>query len=54
MPGEYIANQGLDVTEFINLLTRLNARTDATAVVGIAPRADVKPSTRVELYPRLP
>ena len=54
VPGEYIANQGLDVTEFIDLLARLNARTDATAVVGIAARDDVKPSTRVELYPRLP
>ncbi|THF84861.1 DUF3084 domain-containing protein [Deinococcus sp. KSM4-11] len=54
VPGEYIMNQGLDVTEFIQLLTRLNARNDTTAVVGMAARDDVKPSTRVDLYPILP
>ncbi|GHF49683.1 chromosome segregation ATPase [Deinococcus metalli] len=54
VPDEYILNQGLDVNEFIALLTRLNARSDATAVVGMAARDDVKPSTRVDLYPILP
>ncbi|WP_309569586.1 DUF3084 domain-containing protein [Deinococcus sp.] len=54
VPGEYIMNQGLDVKEFIDLLSRLSARSDATAVVGMAPRDDVKPSTRVDLYPVLP
>lgn len=54
VPDEYILNQGLDVTEFVNLLSRLNASTGTSAVVGIAARDDVKPSTRVDLYPVLP
>lgn len=50
VPDEYIMNQGLDVTEFVNLLATLNARTGSSAVVGLAARQDVKPSSRVDLY----
>lgn len=54
VPDEYILNQGLDVTEFVNLITRLSGSASSSAVVGLAARSDVKPSTRVDLYPVLP
>ncbi|WP_155299102.1 DUF3084 domain-containing protein [Deinococcus kurensis] len=51
VPSEYV--QGLDVGELVPLITRLNGRT-GVAVVGIAARADVRPGSRVDLYPVLP
>lgn len=54
VPGEYIANQGLDVNEFVDLLTRLGGRGGTSATVGIAAREDVRPGSRVDLYPVLP
>ena len=53
VPGEYIGNQGLEINELVTLLTSLNARGNGTAVVGIAPRDDVRPSTRVDLFARI-
>jgi septal ring factor EnvC (AmiA/AmiB activator) len=52
VPSEYV--QGLDVTELVTLLSRLGARSGAVATVGIAARQDVRPGTRVDLYPVLP
>lgn len=54
MPSEYIANGGLDVNEFVDLLTRLSGRSGPSASVGIAAREDVRPGSRVDLYPVLP
>lgn len=52
VPSEYV--QGLDVTELVTLLSRLGTRSGAAATVGIAARQDVRPGTRVDLYPVLP
>ncbi|GGR94776.1 DUF3084 domain-containing protein [Deinococcus sedimenti] len=53
VPSEYV--QGLDVGELVPLITRLNDRASAgVAVVGLAARADVRPGSRVDLYPVLP
>lgn len=54
VPSEYITNQGLDVNEFVDLLTQLSSRSGPNAVVGIAARDDVRPGGRVDLYPVLP
>lgn len=53
VPGEYIAGQGLDVNEFVSVLTRLSALNTNTATVSIAARQDVKPGTAVTLYARV-
>lgn len=52
VPSEYV--QGLDVGELVPLITRLNDRPGTAAVVGIAARTDVRPGSRVDLYPVLP
>ncbi|RXJ11435.1 DUF3084 domain-containing protein, partial [Deinococcus metallilatus] len=54
VPSEYITNQGLDVNEFVDLLTRLSSRSGSSATVAIAARDDVRPGGRVDLYPVLP
>ncbi len=51
VPSEYV--QGLDVGELVPLITRLNGRS-GVVVVGIAARGDVRPGSRVDLYPLLP
>jgi len=54
VPGEYIANPGLDVGDLLTLLTGLRDKGGSTAVISIAAREDVRPSTRVDLYARGP
>ncbi|UQN06945.1 DUF3084 domain-containing protein [Deinococcus sp. QL22] len=54
VPSEYINNLGLDVNEFVDLITRLNAKTGPTATLTIAARDDVRPGSRVDLYAIVP
>ncbi len=54
VPGEYIVNPSLDVGDLVTLLTTLREKGNSAAVISIAARDDVRPSTRVDLYARGP
>ena len=49
VPSDYINNQGLDVAQFADLLSKLSNRS-GKVVVSVAARDDVKPASRVDLY----
>ncbi len=53
VPLEYITDLGLSDSERLDILGRLGAQSGASAVVGLAPRDDVRPGTQVDLYPVL-
>ena len=50
VPLENVLNGGLNTANLYSLLTRLAARGGSSAVVGVMPRGDVKPSSQVDLY----
>lgn len=50
VPVENVLNGGLNTASLYSLLTRLAERGGNTAVVGVMPRSDVKPSSQVDLY----
>ncbi|ADV67129.1 DUF3084 domain-containing protein [Deinococcus maricopensis] len=52
LPPESVLDRGLNTAELLDLYGRLSTRTGGTVRVGIAPRDEVRPSTRsVDLYP---
>ena len=53
VPLEYINDLGLSDTKRLELLGKLGAQSGANVVVGLAARDDVRPGTRVDLYPVL-
>jgi uncharacterized protein (DUF3084 family) len=50
VPLENVLNGGLNSASLYRLLTRLAAKGGGSAVVGVMPRGDVKPSSQVDLY----
>ncbi|MFC4453374.1 DUF3084 domain-containing protein [Deinococcus sonorensis] len=50
VPLEYVLNNSLDTSDLLSVLNRLAARGGSSAVIGVMPKADVRPGSRVDLY----